>query len=111
MVIRPKLKQAGIQFQAEPAKTHLNKRLIKGLELLIQQQRQRPRRAANKPKPLFRQTPLHREVERAAEQEFALLISLSGQVTPRAKRRPERAVDVIPTEIPHPHQRCSESAS
>ena len=97
--------QLRIQIQAHAAETHLNDRLIQGLERLLNHTWQRPRAAADQVKPLFRQSPIHGEIKGTAQQQLPAPIRLQSTLRHQLKRSAEGAIDLVPAEIAHPHQR------
>ena len=105
VMIRPVGEQLRIQIQAHAAETHLNDRLIQGLERLLNHTWQRPRAAADQVKPLFRQSPIHGEIKGTAQQQLPAPIRLQSTLRHQLKRSAEGAIDLVPAEIAHPHQR------
>ena len=109
MVVGPELKQIPRKGQAQASKPHQHQGSILGIKASLKIRRNGPRAGANQTEPLFRQPPVHGEVKRAAQQQITAAVGLSSSIGPALEGRAQGAIDVIPPEIAHPHQRCIEA--
>ena len=98
-------KQLGRQTQTHSTEAHLHPWPIGSSQAVEQVQRQGSGLTAHQTEGLFRQPPVHGEIERAAQQKQAACIGRSGALHVVVKRFTKRPINIVPTEIAHPDQR------